>query len=158
MCLNLLWKTLIPFAPGSREIQLEIMILECRCVLPFHLLPEGWITWWERGISDAKMGFGSTMQSPANCVCFSQNLLSSSLLCVVCQRLLKGKLRSSNAQKLKLAEAKVESCHSQGTLGAGVQDVADPPAQPPVATARAPVKAHSGDSSVLTAHKDRKAT
>lgn len=124
---DFLWKSLIPFALGSTEIQLEIVMSECRCVFPLNHLPEGWEPLGKRrkgGISDAEMGFGSTMQPPENCVCFSQNSFPFS---VISQSLLKGKLRSLNAQKLKLAEAKVKSCSLQGTLGA------DSPAQTRVA-------------------------
>lgn len=82
----------------------------------------GWNQWCQDG-------FGSTMQSPANCVCFSQNLLCPSFLCVICQSLLKGKFRSSNAQKPKLAEARVKSSHIQCPPGAAVQGTTDLPAQ-----------------------------
>lgn len=71
------------------------------------------------------MGFGRIMQSPAKCVSLSQNLFSSSFLCLICQSLLKGQFRSLNAQKLKLPEAKVKSPHAQSTLGAAVQDMTD---------------------------------
>lgn len=73
------------------------------------------------------MGFGRIMQSPTNCVSLSQNLFSSSFLCLICQSPLKGQFRSLNAQKLKLPEAKVKSPHTQSTLGAAVQDMTGSP-------------------------------
>lgn len=62
-------------------------------------------------------------------VCVSLRTCSVPAFCVSFVSLLKGKFRSSNAQKPKLAEARVKSSHIQCPPGAAVQGTTDSPAQ-----------------------------